>query len=321
MIYIACPANVVTGGPTLAHQMCYELVRTGHEAQMFYYGQDRRIEEWKGVEDSPYAKYNVSCANSIEEIDRSGNVVVVPEMAIPIKDLFSRASVHIWWMSVDGYLVSLANGVGDINLDIAYFMRKDVFHFVQSRYAYDFLCQDIHIEDDRIFYLTDYIDETYLEPCNMTAQGRSNVVFYNYTKCGQVLPIIMGKHPEIDWFPIRGMTIAQIQKSFREGKVYVDFGSHPGKDRLPREAASCGLCVLTNRFGSAGNEEDVPIRSEYKFVDPLTEMENVVEMIQSCLDEYDRRIGDFENYRMRIRGERERFCEEVRRVAAILEKE
>ena len=95
MIYVACPANVVTGGPTLSHQMCYELKQLGCEAGMFYYGQDKQIEIWRDIEKSPYAKYELEPAESIGEIDVEGNVVIIPEMAVPLREHFSKAKVCI----------------------------------------------------------------------------------------------------------------------------------------------------------------------------------------------------------------------------------
>ena len=39
----------------------------------------------------------------------------------------------------------------------------------------------------------------------------------------------------------------------------MDFGFHPGQDRLPREAALLKNCIITNREGSAAFYKDVPI--------------------------------------------------------------
>lgn len=318
MIYIACPANVVTGGPTLSHQMCYELNRTGCEARMFYYGQNREVEIWEGIEDSPYAVYGVTAAASIEEIDNVGNTLILPEMAIPLREKFSHVHIHIWWMSVDGYLVSLASGIDSLQHDMGFFHRADVMHFVQSRYAWNFLCQELKISQERVRYLTDYIDERYLSEVDYSGKGRKDVVYYNYTKRGQELPIIMEQHPEIEWVPIRGMTMDQIIDAFHQGKVYIDLGMHPGKDRLPREAASCGLCIITCKKGSAANDEDVPIKEEYKFEDPIGQMEGIIAKIRECFNDYETRNRDFADYRKWIRGEKERFQAEVAEVKEIL---
>ena len=45
----------------------------------------------------------------------------------------------------------------------------------------------------------------------------------------------------------------------------MDFGFHPGQDRLPREAAILKNCIITNKEGSAAIFQDVPIADEFKF--------------------------------------------------------
>jgi len=39
-------------------------------------------------------------------------------------------------------------------------------------------------------------------------------------------------------------------------QVYIDFGHHPGQDRLPREAVQCGCVVITGKRGS-GNQINI----------------------------------------------------------------
>ena len=36
MVYVGCPANGVSGGPELLHQLCSELLRRGVRACMYY---------------------------------------------------------------------------------------------------------------------------------------------------------------------------------------------------------------------------------------------------------------------------------------------
>lgn len=50
-----------------------------------------------------------------------------------------------------------------------------------------------------------------------------------------------------------------------KSKVYIDFGNHPGKDRIPREAAISGCIVITGKRGAAAFAEDVCIPETYKF--------------------------------------------------------
>ena len=67
----------------------------------------------------------------------------------------------------------------------------------------------------------------------------------------------------LDWVPIENMTPREVGELLASAKVYVDFGEHPGRDRIPREAALAGCVVITGTRGSAGNGIDIPIPSEY----------------------------------------------------------
>ena len=95
-------------------------------------------------------------------------------------------------------------------------------------------------------------------------------------------------------------------------KVYVDFGNHPGKDRIPREAAISGCCVITGMHGAAKFHEDVPIPNKYK-VDDLEDLDvsHVRDLILDIFEHYDERIDDFEEYRTMIRGEKEKFIKDA----------
>lgn len=60
------------------------------------------------------------------------------------------------------------------------------------------------------------------------------------------------------------MTGEEVVALLKRSKVYIDFGPHPGMDRLPREAALAGCVVVTNREGAANFTEDVPLPAEFK---------------------------------------------------------
>lgn len=93
-------------------------------------------------------------------------------------------------------------------------------------------------------------------------------------------------------------------------KLYVDFGRHPGKDRIPREAASCGCMVVTNREGSAAYDGDVPIPNEYKLAEPF-DYDMINELLKKFISEYETRFSDFDNYREIIKGEKAKFSDDV----------
>lgn len=75
----------------------------------------------------------------------------------------------------------------------------------------------------------------------------------------QLVPIGKGPNGQVR------MTANEVSHLLCRAKVYIDFGPHPGMDRLPREAALAGCIVITNREGAAGYDVDVPLPTEFKF--------------------------------------------------------
>ena len=93
------------------------------------------------------------------------------------------------------------------------------------------------------------------------------------------------------------LTPVQMRDVLETSKVYIDFGHHPGKDRIPREAAVSGCCVLTGLRGSARFYQDVPIPEAYKYEDVIGSIPDIVRQIKSCITDYERHYADFEEYR------------------------
>ena len=103
------------------------------------------------------------------------------------------------------------------------------------------------------------------------------------------------------------MTRDEVVGLLRKAKVYIDFGEHPGKDRIPREAAISGCCVITGKKGSAAFSEDVAIPEKYKFQDVPSKIPDISGAVRKCLENYDEETRNFESYRDRIRAEESRF--------------
>jgi len=95
-------------------------------------------------------------------------------------------------------------------------------------------------------------------------------------------------------------------------KAYIDFGHHPGKDRLPREAALHGTCVITGLYGSAGNTVDIPILDRYK-LDPesIHFFSQFQLLITDIFQNFDACQKQFEDYRTIIAAEPLLFTKQV----------
>jgi hypothetical protein len=66
---------------------------------------------------------------------------------------------------------------------------------------------------------------------------------------------------------LKNMSLNQTQKKLHQSKFFIDFGHHPGRDRIPREAVSQGSKILIKKEGAAKNKFDVNIDNNYKFAE------------------------------------------------------
>jgi len=189
-------------------------------------------------------------------------------------------------------------------------VRQADFHLAQSYYATKHLKKK-GIPEDRIFYLSDYLNENFLK-IKTDLSKKEDLVAYNPKKGFSFTKKIINHAPEIKFIPIINMTRQQVIKTLQKVKIYVDFGNHPGKDRLPREAAILGCCVITGKRGAAKYFEDVPISEEYKFEDKEENIPLIVEKIKDCFENYEIHYKNFENYRKIIKSEPEKFIKDLK---------
>lgn len=305
--FIACPANCVTGGTELLHQLSWQLSNRGIENYMLYRDASPVFSPTADV----FAKYQVNYVTYFVNDGRS--VLVLPETMIDMIDICTKGIVMIWWLSVDNYITQYREKIcQEGQLDIFGLKgRSGLIHFVQSRYAYEFIKKTFSVE--KAFYLKDYIND---DIANIALQyskqtPRENICLYNPKKGAENLKDIRNKcRGDIQWIPLSGLRPEQMAMLLCGAKVYIDFGNHPGKDRIPREAAVCGCCIITNREGSAAYSEDVGIPEEYKLSD-MSDYEKVLDTLYDLVDNYDERVKRYETYVASILSEKEEFEKEV----------
>jgi len=140
------------------------------------------------------------------------------------------------------------------------------------------------------------------------------MVVYNPKKGFVFTKKIISMANDIKFVPLINMSRNQVIESLQKAKVYIDFGNHPGKDRIPREAAILGCCVITGKIGSAAFFEDVPIPDEYKFEEKEENIPKIIEKIKDCFEHFEERYKDFEYYREVIRNEPQKFLEDLKKI-------
>jgi len=309
-ILVVCPGGVVSGGPEVLHQLVDSLRRRGRDAYICYFPFDRSHRT-----PSEYGHYQVA---QHAFVDDAVTTVVLPESATKIAARLHQAEVLIWWLSVDNFFMARGRGVWSDRLrrwGSLYTFRLPLHalrrhaHLAQSVYAAHFL--ERHGIASRP--LGDYISDAHHQPLTLqTAAVRRDVVLFNPRKGFSFTGRLMRRWPHFQFEAIEGLGAREVAQRLRSAKLYIDFGHHPGKDRLPREAALSGCCVITGLRGAAAFEEDVGIPRTYKLdeTNPLA-VETFGALVQDIFAHFERHSDRFAAYRACLAEERSIFDKQV----------
>ena len=235
---------------------------------------------------------------------------------------FKKIRRVLWWLSVDNYLHCLASFIDNFTNFVLtekplqkffYFDDRDgnIEHWVQSEYARQFIeLNGIH--KDHIYLVEDYMNQAFLKRSkSIDFSKKENIVAFNPKKGIETTKVIISQAPDIDWRPIQNMTPDQVQELLAKCKVYIDFGNHPGKDRIPREAALAGCVIITGKRGSAANDIDINIPTEFKFDEKVTSPFSIIKKIREIFVNFEENFHKQRSYRDKILDDKSRFSMEV----------
>jgi hypothetical protein len=321
MIYIVCTNKLTTGGAELLHQLCFELNSLGFNSNMSYYF--RQVNKYIESEINPnykkYCKYNTS-SPILDEVD---NIIIFPETMAYLAKKIKHAKVVIWWLSIDNYLINFnydyykCNGFKATYSELKKLFRRPTFrnlkkyhHIVQSKYAKDFLKnKEINSE-----IVGDYINLEFLN--NHLEIKKENIVCYNPKKgieiTNKIINFYSDKNKSLLFIPIIGLNADGVIKLMKRSKIYIDFGGHPGKDRMPREARIQDCVIITGRRGSANNNEDIFIDGKYKISENNKFfLENLNKLINDIFDNFETHLNNQLEYKSRILKEKNDFNNQV----------
>ncbi len=329
-VYVYAPAGVVTGGSELLHQLVDLINRNGRKAYIVYCG------EKKHKIPNDYSKYCINLAESIK--DTSHNIVIIYEGMFNKTIEIEKAQMLLWWLSVDLMyhssiyfmalrdifsfsfslgLKSLVLRIGKLiikkenyfknNISFKKLRNKNLTNGYQSIYAQNYMYKKGF---DQIIPLSDYINTDFVDKVD-NLKEKKDIILYNPKKGIKFTKKIIKANPDLSFIPIQNRTRKEVIDLMSKAKIYIDFGFHPGKDRIPREAALSGCVVITDRRGSAYYYEDVSIPNEYKFIDKNKEIANIGKKLRYVLDNYDIAVKDMEHYVNKIKKEKSIFEHEV----------
>jgi hypothetical protein len=273
---VVCPKGVATGGPEALHQLSLSLSENG--AESFMWDPDPHRGNSPAVE-----QYDIYATQWLETEPVVGDVLVIPEVLSELIPKFYDSNPCIfWWLSVDNFFESEY-----LPIEVIRDFFPKVIHAYQSEYARAFLYQ---MKISKSFALSDYLNAEFfanseVPPVGLRKKEHKGLLAINPAKGLERTLRLLERLPEERVIRLENMSASEVSKALQSATYYLDLGHHPGKDRFPREAASQGCVVLTNKRGSAANDSDIPIASkEFKFEDDDPEF---VEHIYSRLSEMD----------------------------------
>ena len=322
IVYIVAPTTYFNGGGELLHQLCDQLNSNGKKATMCYWDKDKQslvdIQLPEHIK-----KYNIQKSFNIE--DEEKNIVITPEQYTEVFRGLNNVQKCIWWLGMNQYFwyseLWKHSAIGVIKHWVEYIIGKntplppfrikgkDYIHLAQCWYGVSYLNKrGFH----NVGYLSDYINVVHENAKKVN--NKENIIIYNPKRNLKYLKKIMKYDENVKYIPIEGMTETEVTKYMDRAKIYVDFGSHPGKDRMPREAVLHGCCVLTSTAGSADFWNDVPIDTEFKFDRTNNNIPNVCKKIHDIFDNFERFYHKFDFYREYVLEEKNVFKNDVKRI-------
>ncbi len=320
-IYIVAPVDYFNGGAELLHQLCDVMRRNHLDAYMCYYS--KVTNDYEKISLPEHLKvYHLKTLQKME--DNFQNLLIVPEKYTQPLRKYNKIQKCVWWLGINNYFwYSEIYGCYSMAVFAYHWMRyllgkctpmsfgeikrMNIQHLSQCWYGVAFLQKKgLH----NVAYLSDYINIIH-EEFEKNDANRKDIILFNPKRNTKYIKAIKRRDRSLHFVPIQNKTPQQVIEMMRSAKMYVDFGSHPGKDRMPREAVLHGCVILTSTLGSADFWNDVPIDSEFKFVRSPQNVDKVIKKIHDILENYSRYVSRFDNYRKYIYGEKDKFEQAV----------
>ena len=278
-----------SGGPEALHQLVYMCNEVESGSAAIYYESDNVVESCI----QPYQKYN--CPRIKKQDIPPSALVILPEIWPELSSSFVN-NCALWWLSVDFF-----GSHGHSNLD-----GIDL-HLTQSRYAYDYVVNQLK---KPAMMLSDWIDLD----CN-DVLDKSNSVCVNPSKGLSLIESFESQNKDLRVIKLQSMTKDQLITTLSTSKIYIDFGHHPGKDRIPREASLCGCVVFVKKEGAGCYFEDVYIDDYYKF-DDINELDDKV---KDVMNNFSVHKSNQRTYQDKIKKEKDTFRIEVKKLLEVSE--
>jgi len=318
-IIILCP-EFISGGPEALHQLSFSATSIGQSAMMAYIGTSSKVRLdgmiLKAQTNSPlefkeYYKDYKPVAVTTQELS-SNDWCIVPEVNADMATCWPTSKRAIWWLSVDNFQNALPQFQYP-SLLRQLLTQENLLHLYQSNYAKDFLQRN---GARNMLPLFDYTPAIYNKEEASQYLGCKRTDFSVFPRKGgelamQFINLTQGR---FSYSAIQGMSQEQVKNCLAESRIYIDFGNHPGKDRVPREAACMGNIIFLHEQGAACFYEDHPLDTFYLFTQLDVINGTLKNKIECVLKDPIAHFNQQTFYRHRIKMERNEFDLQVKMI-------
>jgi hypothetical protein len=312
-----------SGGSETLHQLVDTINNEGGDAFIVYPDSNE-------TEPIPkFEKYNVKITSNVE--DSPNNTIIVPETETQYLYKYYNMKKIIWWLSRDFYSGNCSyigllrsaerHGVNKIFYPIYipliwmkkklrrhYFKfgkdKNEIFHFYNCQYAYEYLMQK-GVKKENTMYLCGPIRMNFFN--ESIESKKENIIVYNPKKGMGFTAKVIDELIKQNWIeeiiPLENMTPEEVVNTLNRAKIYIDFGSFPGPERIPRESVLLGCNIITSNNGSAANDIDVPIPRNVKYNTAMKNIPEIVDKIYELMKFYEEHISDYDVYREKIKDQ------------------
>lgn len=254
-----------TGGPLAIHQAAKTMNDLGGDASIIYLRPSKSSDRSRVIKrDGSKIMvrnmiYKRRVHKRLKELDvkSASEATIHDHFVVPESDpglasyLLSIGcrNVHLWWLSVDYFPLKHLH-----TLEYRSVIHR-VHNLCQSVYAYEFVKA---LGAPNISMLTDFVEFSSDRVLRPTKDRHFDVAYLPAKSTGaEGLIEALGKEYKV--IALRNMSRAEVEDTLCDTKFFIDFGYHPGKDRIPREAAMCGCIPYVRKAGAACFDGDVPL--------------------------------------------------------------
>lgn len=202
----------------------------------------------------------------------------------------------LWWLSWQKFPIEKIE-----QLDFAKNLHAST-HIFQSEYA---RAQAQVFGYDGLL-VSDYTVDTDIKPVDWVE--RTYDICYLPRKAIGADALINEINSHYNVAKLDGLSSEETLEIVANSRIFIDFGTHPGKDRIPREATMLNCIPIIRNAGAAKVLQDVPIPDYLK---PATDLfllkDHLVNLIRIVIENHQNILSELIPYRSLIANEKTLF--------------